>query len=356
MSDVVLVDARGKPSLRGRHHGEDRREIIHEHLARWEDQLNGNVHLSTEDYLDKLIDGTPFLRTISDCLPTLLEEVVGISEGANADFRRVLARQLSDEEPWFRRDLLGSETSCGACSAIGFNSGGETVIAQNMDSPGWWLGHQQVLLTGDHDTSAYMFTLAGKISLCGTNNHGLGICCNTLSELQYSLEGLPEDFVVRGFLMCRSFEEGWRFLRSVNHASGQNYMIGGPSGEIANLECSAREVCENNSRAGPYLFHTNTAWTNPDRLPPRETSRQEFTGTSQDRAAAIGRMLENVQEPSVDQIKSTLASKDGPVCRTLEESEGRSVTLGTIVMHLGKRTIEVTNGPPDRNPFTTFHF
>ena len=88
----------------------------------------------------------------------------------------------------------------------------------------------------------------------------------------------------RGFLACSTWEEGWRFLHEVPHASGQNYMIGGPDGQIACLECSARSVVVDRTTAGPYLIHTNTAWSNPDLVVGHEVAG---TDTSVARAAGI---------------------------------------------------------------------
>ncbi len=348
LPEVVVV---GSGRARGRAHGEQRRSAAREHLERWEDQLRRATGLRTEEYLDRVFTQTSFEATIQRLTPDLWEEVVGISEGAGTDFRRTLARQLSDEEPWLRRELAAADAESCRCSAIGYEHGGAAVLSQNMDVPGWWLGHQQLLRARRGDLECLVLTVAGKISLAGMNSRGLGICCNTLSALEHSPSGLPEDFVVRGFLACSSWEQGWRFLHEVPHASGQNYMIGGPDGQLACLECSARSVVVDSTMAGPYLIHTNTVWSNPDLVAGHEVAG---TDTSVARAAALERALSGETKPSLAALRRVLASGDGPICRTLAESNGRSVTLGSLVMHLSERRLEVSSGPPDRNPYLTY--
>ena len=100
---VLLLE--GTARERGRAHGEALRDLIHEHHARWAAALNKQTGLDEQNYLDWLLTGTNFIPAIERWTPNLLEEVRGIAEGANVDFRYAFARQLSDEEPWFRREI-----------------------------------------------------------------------------------------------------------------------------------------------------------------------------------------------------------------------------------------------------------
>src|SRR5436305_701694 len=75
---------------------------------------------------------------------------------------------------------------------------------------------------------AFVLTQAGCVGLNGVNARSVAVCTNALWQLDGSRAGLPVAFVVRGLLRQRSADEAAAFLRRVRHASGQNYVIGGP--------------------------------------------------------------------------------------------------------------------------------
>jgi hypothetical protein len=221
------IELRGSPRERGRIHGETLRPLVREHLERWREALVADLGVEPDAYVHEFLRDTNFLPAIERWTPRLLEELRGIAEGAGTDFRYTFVRALSDEEPWYRRERKLAAMTAKGCTSLGADArdGRPTVIAQNMDMPGWCDGHQVLLHVIDPSSpvEVFAFTVAGKISLCGMNSAGLGMCCNTLSQLDYARDGLPEDFVVRGFLERASLAAGLEFLRTVPHASGQNY-------------------------------------------------------------------------------------------------------------------------------------
>jgi hypothetical protein len=212
------------------------------------------------------------------------------------------------------------------------------------------------------------FTVAGKISLCGMNSAGLGMCCNTLSQLDYSRSGLPEDFVVRGFLEHGSLADGLAFLRTVPHASGQNYTVAGPGSPAINLECSAGAVVEfRPPQCSDRVYHTNHSIANHDQDTFRSATKgltqeqleQLYFGTSYPRFAALERSFGSPTErATVESMKTALSSHHGPICRH-GEREGRHdhFTLGCLVMELdASPRLHVAPGPPCRTPFQVFSF
>ena len=244
--------------------------MIHEHMARWQDALRTDLGMEPDEYLAMFLAETDFLPAIERWTPDLLEEVRGIAEGAGVDFDYALVRQLSDEEPWYRFEKkieLGIRPP-ESCSALGaWDQGdGPPVLAQNMDTPAYYDGHQVLLHIKDPSTAvqALVFTVAGKISLAGLNNQGVGICCNTLIQLNCAIDGLPEDFLVRGFLARPNLDEALAFVRGVKHASGQNYVVGGPD-RVLDLECSANKICEFTAYSeANRVYHTNHPLVNDD--------------------------------------------------------------------------------------------
>ena len=81
--------------------------------------------------------------------------------------------------------------------------------------------------TAAHDLHQFILTFPGLIATNGMNSKGVGITTNTLKQLAHSRDGLSVAFVVRGVLERQTFDEAQMFLKSVHHASGQNYTVGG---------------------------------------------------------------------------------------------------------------------------------
>jgi hypothetical protein len=367
--DIHILILEGSPRQRGQTHGESLKPLIHEHIDRWKHNIQTDLGMDPDVYLTQFIEETNFLPAIRRWTPDLLEEVEGIAEGAGLDFDTVFARQLSDEEPWFRLEKK-LERSWGApeqCTAVGVDSQGEmpAIVAQNMDTPSYYDGYQ-VLLHIKHpnsDLEAFVFTIAGKISLAGMNNAPFGICCNTVLQLDYAKDGLPEDFIVRGALAQPSFEESLAFLRQVKHASGQNYVIGGPE-RVLSLECSANKIVEFTPYPGANrVYHTNHPIVNDDqeihrqRLAAMTSAQREALETAYTGYKRFQTMERHLGDPeeliTIDKIKTALSSHDGPVCI----DDPKKITLGCLIMELSSNpTLQLASGPPCSTPFKTYTF
>jgi predicted choloylglycine hydrolase len=367
----IVLEGPGR--ARGRAHGEMLRGLIGEHLERWLTALAADLRGDPRHYLRKFLFDTDFLPAIERWTPDLLEEVRGIAEASNQDFDLVLARQLSDEEPWYRREFKRSQPSHAGCTSLGACAQGEraTIVAQNMDMPDFCEGLQVLLHIKDpaSDVEVLEFSLAGKINLAGMNSAGLAMACNTLSQLDYSKTGLAEDFLVRGFLQRASLDEGLEFLRAVEHASGQNYTLAAPNRAPLNVEASACSLTLYEPAAPQgCVYHTNHPLTNEDQglfrratqgLAQSELERLYF-GSSYTRFAALERSFSLLQRPpNIEEIKAILSSHDGPICRHGEDLVSRrdNFTVGCLIMELGDAPLlHVAPGPPCSTPFLTFGF
>jgi len=371
----VLV-LEGTARERGRAHGEALRALIHEHHERWLAALQKQTGMDEGSYLDRLLAETDFIPAVKRWTPNLLEEVRGIAEGANIDFRYTFARQLSDEEPWFRREMKLAkevdESESLACSSIGLSArdGQSTVIGQNMDTPTWYDGLQVLLhLKGpDMPVEVFNYSLAGKISLCGMNSNGLGVCCNTLAQLDSAKDGLPEDFVVRGFLACENLAAGLEFLKSIKHASGQNYTVAEPGSRAINIEASANRIEEFLPFAGAdRVYHTNHPLKNDDQAMFRKALAESdnedelipsYNGSTMERFGELQRRLSTPDKAlGISDMKTAFSSHTGGVCRHPDENGAGNITLGCLIMDLGHTpSLQIAPGPPCKTPFVEYCF
>lgn len=367
----VLV-LEGPPRKRGQVYGESLRPKIKEIISLWKEFLRVSRKVNPEEYIKKFLEETNFKPAIQKWTPKLLEETMGLSEGSGIDFETIFAFQLMDEEWWYGSNTLWKRRMKSKnCSDLGvFQQKGYPVMqAQNMDIPAFTDGFQVILHIKESDSSleAMVFTFAGIIVTNGMNNRPIGVCVNTVSQLNYSTDGLPVAYAIRGLLEQNTHEEAVDFIKNIKHASGQNYIIGGKD-RIYDFECSAHSV----ARFIPYeganrVYHTNHPLVNEDqqmlkarmgKLPPPK--KPKGLSNSEVRFQSLEKRLKDPGKTiTMDTIKTTLSSHDHPqhpVCRHKISKNG-GMTIGCTIMVLSSSPeFHVAPGPPCETDFHTFSF
>ena len=175
--------------------------------------------------------------------------------------------QMADEF-WVYLDKLQHKQAM-HCSGIGVAAanGRPAYIGQNLDVESYMYGYQVLLhITATKTTpEQYILTSAGLVAMNGINSKSIGICVNTLMELNASTDGLPVAFVIRGVLAKQDGADALKFLTTVKHASGQNYILG-LKDSVYDFEASAGKVVRfiPNATNHGLVYHTNHAIANND--------------------------------------------------------------------------------------------
>ena len=370
-ADIPVIELSGSPRERGRIHGESAKPLIAAVIESWQADLGNFVQdsvtanaIDPDVYLNEFFSQTDYLSAIKKWTPDLLEEVQGIAEGGGQDFQNILALQLIDEEWVFglRRGLNKPTTKCTAFG-VPDQTNGVSYAGQNMDVPSWVEGKQVLLRVMPTETppEALIFSIAGIIGLNGLNASGLGITCNTLTQLNYAIDGLPVLFIVRSILEKQSIDQAEQFLRSIPHASGQNYILS-TSGDMRCFECCGTSI----ARYAPdtyqgRIFHTNHPLVNQDEsnvLPP-EKRRSNNTVVRLD--SICSRLGDAIDTITLDDTKAALAAHDdpdNPVSRNTD-NEGSSIgyTAGASIYELSTTPrLHLAAGPPCETVFEVFEF
>jgi len=354
----------GSPFDQGVFHGRMLKEKIHEVVEVWKSGIAAQSKMEPDVLIEKFLDETDFIPSIEKWTPGLLREVNGIAQGSGIDFDTILAFQFMDEL-WFYLSEMGGD----ACSGIGIARQGDrpSLIAQNMDLETFRHGYQVLLHIKDQhsERERFVFTCAGLVALNGLNSSSVGVCVNTLAQLRYEKDGLPVAFVVRGLLRKTNLEDAVEFIKTVKHASGQNYIIGGLEG-VVDFEASAGEVvsCIPDSSSSA-LFHTNHPLASKDFNPEYRKYIESKSGSgkrdvnTKTRLRSLEQRLRGLDVIDIGNIKSALSAKDSeehPVCRAYDK-EGGAFTFGSTVMVLSENPeLHVAPGPPDVAPFQVFRF
>jgi hypothetical protein len=350
---------------RGLQHGELLSTEIGEIIAKWKADTEAALDRDADLVLDEFFEYADFTEAIKKWTPDLYDEVQGIADGSGRAFREVFVLNLLDEF-WVFVDNLEHHH----CTGLGVPATGSrpTYIAQNMDLDRYTDGFQVLMrIPGDDQyPEQLILTYPGLIALNGLNADGVGVCVNTLMQLKASSSGLPVAFVIRGLIRKTDEKEIMDFIQRVEHASGQNYLIG-IRDEVYDFEASASKVVrfdpENPNRS---VYHTNHPLVNDDVKPwyaehdPMLPVKQRAEpGNSQYRFEAAERRISTAAAVDDSTIAGTLRSKDHdqhPVCRTNQEG-GNVFTFASVIMTLSDPPeLKVVAGPPDEGEYSTHTF
>jgi len=332
---MKIIECMGDGRARGRAHGEEARDLVRAALHRWEEAVLSPSKMPVERYVSNFLSRTGFVATLSSLLPDLLMEMHGIAEGARVPADHIVAYNFMDEQWWYGLENAATiELGCSVIGVAGSKSANRpTLLAQNMDLPGFMDGSQLALrIRAPGEPEALVFTSAGLIGLTGINCAGVAICVNTLLMLKHAPTGLPVAAVFRGALRHERLDGAATFLQSVPHASGQHYAIGSSEG-IVGLECSAAGVVISSQIGRPNLTHTNHPLASDDidstifkRLDDRGRIRN-----SKRRLNFLNERIGTLGDPS--DARRILADRSVPIC-VVPTPERSTQTFGSVLFEL----------------------
>ncbi|MEM9823366.1 MAG: C45 family peptidase [Bacteroidota bacterium] len=309
-------------------------------------------------FIKNFLKETDFVASMQKWTPELLEEIKGISEGSAVPYDIILMHQLGDEFFFSTKYLFAHK-----CSSIGINKtqAHPSITAQNMDIPTYFHGYQTVMnIKKKKGKELLVLTIPGHIGITGMNNSSISINCNILMQLTAQSKGLPVSAIVRGVLAQTNYDAAIDWIKQVEHASGQNYIIGGKEA-VVSLECSADSIVEfipfENAN---YTYHTNHPLKNKDYSDWYLNALEEngFTlfdakGFCQRFPSFEKRFNETVLDFSVEEIQEVLRSKD----HTGFDVMSNSYTYASVIYLLSDQPhCLIAPGKPHEREYLTLFF
>ena len=363
--ELKVVTFSGSGYELGLQHGKELKKEIVEVISAWKKGTSSEFGKDADTVIKDFFEYAEFDEAIKKWTPELYEEVKGIADGSGQNFHDIFVLNLLDEF-WVYIDNIDNHH----CSGLGVPSrnGEPGYIAQNLDLDNSLDGFQVLvrLTRSNNSPEQFILTFPGSIAGIGLNEEGIGVCGNTLMQLKASSNGLPFSFIIRHILNLTDKEDVLNFIKSVNHASGQNYIIG-IKGEVFDFEASANKVVRfNPMNENGSVYHTNHPIVNDDIKPWYQEYDPNLSdelkpvhSNSYQRFKAIEKRMTSDSDINDVIIKEALRSKDNkdnPVCRTKNEN-GYVFTFASIIMiHSEKPFIQILAGPPDESDYQRVDF
>ncbi|PWK17718.1 C45 family autoproteolytic acyltransferase/hydolase [Xanthomarina spongicola] len=363
--DLQIITLSGSGYDLGLQHGKQLKEEIGDIISAWKKNTSNALKKDADLVVAEFFEYANFDEAIKKWTPDLYEEVKGIADGSEQNFNDVFVLNLLDEF-WVYLDNLYNHH----CSSLGVpaRNGNPGYISQNMDLENYTDGFQVLMRLKriENRPEQLILTHPGLIALNGMNEDGIGVCVNTLMELNASASGLPVAFVVRRIINTTDKEDLLSFIQTVNHASGQNYILG-IKGEVYDFEASANKVVRYNPlNENGTVYHTNhpivnddvKSWHNQFNPNLKEKEKPKKTN-SHLRFNAVETRMANSEEINDQQIMDALRSKDdknNPVCRT-NNNNGYGFTFASTIMTMSEKPyIQILAGPPDESDYIRVDF
>lgn len=361
-SKIRVLTLEGSAKERGRIHGEMLKTLILEAIERYKYLMSLTYKRDPEILIGSFLTKTNFLSAAKKWTPHLINEIKGIAEGVGVNFKEIFALNLAahDEKWWFSKNFPIHEK----CSSLGcFKEGTQpTLLAQNLDLSHIFEGLEVLFRIKYEETSleVYVLSHAGFLGEFGMSNQPVGICCNSLTNhLNNSPEGLPFTFIIRSALEQPNLEKAIKFIKKVQHASAQSYILGG-SERVVCLECSANKVSQfepfKNIQDFNRVYHTNHPIENDDLI--KDPWEPKGIVTTYDRFDYLkARLRDSSKKVSVDTIKHILSSHLGPVCVHHDNQPNSLYTYSSVIYSLSTPpSLYITVGPPCLTKYEKFEF
>ena len=300
------------------------------------------------------IQARKYMPFAQEHYPQYVEELMGIAEGADVPFDALATTNAMEAVTVDALHLT-------KCTSFAVNDAhtadGHTLVAHNED----WLPEDEadvyiIHATPDDEPPFLAMTYGGLLPNIGFNAAGIAQCCDSVYPSDCRI-GIPRLVVSRAVLGARTPAEAIRHMLVAHRAAGYNHLLAHESGELYNVEVSARRFAILYAEDG-YLAHTNhyldfamqAIEDEPDEL---ISSRVRYF-----------RALRLLKKASTHSIKSLQAiqrdhiNHPDSICNHAVDYPDlldRQKTINALVIDLTARVMHLAWGNPCQNPYHTYH-
>lgn len=329
------IDVAGTPREIGLVHGRQLRDRIHTTVE------STRSRVGVEPYDASWRD---FQETLVYCrghAPDLVEEMKGIAEGAEVDFRDVFNINAHlDLMVWKRLVWDARKASeVAACSSHAVTTPSEVLLGWNGDDWTGWLDCGAVVRGRPAQGEPFIYwSLAGSVGRPGMNGH-LALGANSLPSRRWRPDGLLYPMLSRRVLGCRSTAEGVDMLRASNACCGMNYLIADRGGNLVDVELNADSFAlqrPEDQGTENYLLHTNCF------LDAGLAGQEVDPDAACPRLSAARRLYRERLPSDVVSVRAVQSDHTGGVC----VHRGESGTIVSFVAEVQAGRFHVIRGNP----------
>jgi isopenicillin-N N-acyltransferase-like protein len=300
-----------------------------------------------------VIQGRKYIPFAQERYPKYVDELMGIAEGAGVSFDDLTVLNAMEAVTMDALHLT-------KCTSFAVNdertADGHILVAHNED----WVPDDEpdvyIILAKPDDEPAFLaMTYGGLLPNIGFNAHGIAQCCDSVYPSDCRI-GIPRLFVSRAVLAARTPAEAIRHMLAPHRAAGYNHLLAHESGELYNIEVSARHFAVLSSLNGS-LAHTNH-YLDPNMMHVEsEPDELICTRVRYLRALHLLGMTEQHSVKTLQKILRDHVNYPDSICNHAVDDFDpldREKTITSLVMDLTSQQMYVCWGNPCINAYHTY--
>lgn len=351
---ISIIKVKGSHREIGRQIGEAYRERIQHHLQSTQELIRTTYETLELDWAGARMQGRKYIPFAQERFPQYVEEVYGISEGANVDFDDVGVVNALEA---VTIDALHLSKCTSMALSETNTADGHVLIAHNEDwipedEPDVYIIHAEP----DDEPPFLAMTYGALLPNIGFNAHGIAQCCDSVYPNDSRI-GIPRLFVSRAVLAAKSPGEAIRRTLIPRRAAGYNHLLAHDSGEIYSVEVSARKFAIIYAHDG-YMVHTNHYLDTNMQVIEYEPDELIATRVRYFRANRLLRENNQHTIKSIQAIQRDHINFPNSICNHAEDDMDpldREKTINSMVIDLSARAMHIAWGNPCANPYHTYY-
>lgn len=300
-----------------------------------------------------IIQARKYIPFIEERYPQYVEEMNGYAEGANVTFDEIAVVNGLEAVTMDALHLT-------KCTSFAVNEtrtlNGHVLVAHNED----WIPEDEadifIIHATPRDEPPFLaMTYGGLLPNIGLNALGLSQCCDSVYPTDTRI-GTPRVIVSRAVLAARTIDGAIRATTASQRAAGYNHLIAHESGELFNIEVSARSSAILYAEDGA-ITHTNHYLDS--RMQAIEDKPDEMVSTRV-RYFRANRLLRQSRQHTVQTLQAIQRDHTNfpdSICNhSIHELDpmDRETTICSLVMDLNERTMDLAWGNPCVNQYYRF--
>jgi isopenicillin-N N-acyltransferase-like protein len=306
------------------------------------------------DWEGAQIQARKYIPFVQESYPQYLDELLGIAEGAGVAFDDLAVLNVMEAVTMDAMHLT-------KCTSMAVNeertADGHVLVAHNED----WLPEDEsdvfiVHATPEDEPPFLAMTYGGLLPNVGFNTAGIAQLCDSVYPNDSRI-GIPRVFASRAVLAARTLGEAIQQMLVPQRAAGYNHLLAHESGELYNVEVSARRFAILPAEEG-QLVHANhyldpqmrTVESEPDEL---ISTRVRYFRAQRLLKKTLKHTVESLQAIQRDHINFPQS-----ICNHAVEDQqplDREKTINALVIDLTDRTLYLAWGNPCENQYNIYH-
>ncbi|PWB53043.1 MAG: hypothetical protein C3F13_10515 [Anaerolineales bacterium] len=351
---IPIIKVKGTHKEIGRQVGEAFREQIRHHLENTRDLIRCTYETLELDWDGARMQGRKYLPFAQERYPEYVDELFGLSEGANVDFDDVGVVNALEA---VTMDALHLSKCTSMAISETNTADGHVLIGHNEDwipedEPDVFLIHAEP----DDDPPFLAMTYGALLPNIGFNAYGIAQCCDSVYPNDSRI-GIPRLVVSRAILAAKTPSEAIRQCLIPRRAAGYNHLLAHESGEIYSVEVSARKFAILYADDG-YMVHTNH-YLDPN-MQVIEYEPDELISTRV-RYLRANRLLRESDQHTIKTLQTIQRDHinfPNSICNhALDDMDllDREKTVNSMVIDLTARAMHIAWGNPCANASHTYY-